>query len=708
MTWLRKITLSGICMMLLSLLTTAQSSLNNDDIIEYIIESILEKNDEPVDFTELSDQIQNLLENPVNINTAEIKNLKELNLLTDYQIFNLQNYIAKYGKLNTVYELQMVDGFDINTIYSIRHLITTEKNFHHLGNYSVNKPFRNKIKGRLLFRYSRIIQKKSGYIKNDSIWRQNLNKYYLGKEFGLYMRIKTDINKNITAGFLADNDPGEPIFNHDYPDTINNVLGNKADKNFDYINGYVQIKNKGIIKSLVAGSFKAQFGQGLTLWNGLSFSNTSNGVSLKKYPSGIRPNSSATEYLYFQGLGGTFYLDKFELSLFYSSNKLDGNITAYDTLNQKPIEVSSIIQNGTHRTINEIIDKNSIKRRVYGGNINYRSNRISIGITAYQGKFNCNILPADKLYNKFRFKGKSFRNIGLDYNLLLGRINFFGEFSTDKSLNPAFMTALKINLNSVMNLLLLYRNYSYQYVNLHSNAFGAGSKNNDEQGFFLGMNTTPLKNTEISAYCNLYNNAWLKYSVTGLTTSCKAGLQIKYMFSRENCITVRYRQFLNQKNDDISEKYLSGLINTTKRNLRINFESEITPQLRLKTRMETSSHFEHHDNKTGSLCFLEFRYSFVNPSLTFCLRHTLFDSPDWKTRIYSFENDVYTAFSIPAYSGKGYSSYILLNIKLFKTTDLWLRYNYVKYSNKVQISSGREKIDGNLKSELKFQIRQKF
>lgn len=704
-----KITILIFLFMLLNCkLTVSQSSLTNDDIIENIIESMVEKYDEPVDYSELSDQIQNLLENPVNINTQECTKLRELNLVNDHQIINLQNYISKYGKLNTVYELQMVDGFDFNTVYSIRFLITTNDNSSQAENKNRKNYFRQRIKNNLLLRYSRVIQVKNGYNKSDSIWQENINKYYLGKGYGLYMRLKTRINKNINAGLLIDNDPGEPMFFSEYPDTIKRMLKNKNSGSLDYINGFVQIKNKGIIKSLVAGSYKAQFGQGLTLWNGLSFSNINDGVSLKKYPSGIKANSSATEYSYFQGLGGTFNIGKFNISLFYSSNKLDGNISAYDTIDQSPLEASSIIQTGTHRTYSEIIDKNSIKRRVYGGNITYRTNFYSIGVTAYKGKFNCNIAPENRLYNKFRFRGKTFGNIGVDYNFMLGRINLFGEISTDKSFNAAFLSAIKINLNSVMNLLVLYRNYPHKYINLYSNAFGAGSYNNDENGFFIGLNFIPLKNTEIAGYCNLYKKTWLKYKVAGITSSCKAGLQIKYLFNRGTCLTIRYRQTLDQTNEKITEKYLPGLINNCKKNIRINFVSEITSQLRLKSRIESSSYNEKHEVTSGNLCFLEMRYSFPNSLFSICLRHTIFDAPDWRTRIYSYENDVYTAFTVPAYFGKGYSSYILLNIKLFKKTDFWFRYSYIKYDNKDQISSGREMIKGNLKSEVKFQFRKKF
>ena len=84
-------------------------------MIEDLIESAASKSDKQLDQTSLIEQLEILAENPVPINTASHQELEKLLILNNFQINSLQQYILKNGPILSVYELQLVYGFDKQT-----------------------------------------------------------------------------------------------------------------------------------------------------------------------------------------------------------------------------------------------------------------------------------------------------------------------------------------------------------------------------------------------------------------------------------------------------------------------------------------------------------------------------------------------------------------------------------------------------------------
>jgi hypothetical protein len=64
------------------------------------------------------------LKNPLNLNTADQSVLKDIKLLSPIQIQNLISYRSVLGKLVSIYELQAVPGWDVQTIRKLRPYIT--------------------------------------------------------------------------------------------------------------------------------------------------------------------------------------------------------------------------------------------------------------------------------------------------------------------------------------------------------------------------------------------------------------------------------------------------------------------------------------------------------------------------------------------------------------------------------------------------------
>src|SRR5690606_21900837 len=116
---------------------------------------------------------------------------------------------------------------------------------------------------------------------------------------------------------------------------------------------------------IVIGDFALQFGQGLTLWSGLSFSKGADVFSVAKQDLGLRPYTSANEYSFFRGISSQINFGRFDFTPFISYRKLDASATI--NANDE-IEIRSLQQTGLHRTATEIDNKSRVSQLVLGGN----------------------------------------------------------------------------------------------------------------------------------------------------------------------------------------------------------------------------------------------------------------------------------------------------------------------------------------------------
>ena len=97
---------------------------------------------------------------PININTAEPSELRELRMLTDLQIVNFISYRRIFGAFVSIYELHAVPTWDVNTVRKLIPFLTVASPL------SVTKDFANRFdQGRhtLLLRFTQILEPSEGF-----------------------------------------------------------------------------------------------------------------------------------------------------------------------------------------------------------------------------------------------------------------------------------------------------------------------------------------------------------------------------------------------------------------------------------------------------------------------------------------------------------------------------------------------------------------
>jgi len=659
------------------------------------IENIAERSEQELDYSDLLDDLYYFLENPLSLNTATFDDMKQLIFLSDYQINKIIEYRNMYGDFMSIFELQAVDGMDEESVRILLPFVTAEK-----GKVALEFNTRNIFKyGKhdLFIRYSRILEEQEGYREiSDSAKEASPNSYYLGSADKIYARYAFNYRNKFRIGITADKDPGEEFFKGTQPN------------GFDFYSAFLYASDLGIVKSVVVGDYHVEFGQGLTLWTGLSFGKSPDAMSIQKNAREIRPNTSVNENLFLRGVATTVKVKDFELTGFYSSKKIDGNLGDVDTLTQEVLFVTSIQQSGYHRTNAEIEDKNTISEKLYGSHLEYRRDHFKVGGTVYKTNLNPPVKTSGQLYQKFNFSGSDNLNWGIDGNVRLGPFNFFGEFSGSENGGTAYIAGMQASLNPRLALSVFYRNYGIKYQNLYSNAIGEGSRNQNEKGLYAGVLLRLHKNWSFNGYVDRFDFPWIRYRVDGPSRGSEYLGQLNFFPTSRVELYFRYRYEQKKINSD-SEDPAPKLDKTRKESFRFHISYVVTPSIMLKNRVEFLRYKEG-ENPFGN-GFLIYQDVMIRPpekpyDITF--RYAIFDTDGYDERIYAYENDVLYAFSIPAYNYKGSRFYLLLKYEIAGWLDLWLRYAQTVYSDQQVIGTGLNEIDGNTRSEIKAQLRFKF
>ncbi len=653
--------------------------------LEMEIESIAEGNEEnETDLIQIAENLESLRNNPIPVNFTEAEDLKRIPYLNVFQINNLLQYRKATGIIYSPYELQVIKGFNSETIDRVLPYFdfATQKAVPELKLKNVLKYSRNEIIARTSFN----LQTRQGYLPK-------VENGYLGNSQNYYARYRGIYRNFLFVGFTAQQDAGEP-FGKPYQD-----LG------VDFLSGHLSLQNYGNLKSLIVGDYQAEFGQGLALWSSLAFGKSAEAVEIKRYARGLRPFTGAEENRFLRGGGITYRLNDFDLSIFYSSNCIDANVTATDSFNQ-PISVSSLQTTGLHRTENELADKDVNRIQIIGGNFNYLANNLSIGVTGVNYKLKTPLEQSNQLYRKFSFSGKFLDNISVDFNYLWSNLNIFGEVAFSGNNGQAYSIGFQSHPVDQFFFTLLYRNISKNYRALYNVPFAEGG-GSGEQGTYFGIQWQINRTFLLKSYLDIYRFHWLRFRVDAPSQGHDLLAQLEMFFNRYFSAYVRLKNEIQEVNSTL-ETTISKIVSKERILARFHTIYFLTSNIRLASRIEYSFYKEGGILKKGNLIFQDIRYIFPSNKLTLTVRYALVDTESFDTRIYAYENDLTYVFSIPPYYGRSNRFYLLIDRDITQRITLQVKYSITTFLDRDEISSGLNLIQGNQASEVKLQLKLRF
>jgi len=641
------------------------------------------------------DVLQYYSRHPLNLNKAEADDLKELLLFSDLQIEHLIRYRMLFGKLLNIYELQAVPLWNLNLIKQVLPYITVKDDTDILENFK-----QQRINGtqRLTIKSSMVLEKAKGFQRRvaDSVQ----DNQYLGSRNRLNVRYTYKYKNLLQWGLLADKDAGEQLFS------------GKQTSGFDFYSLHFFVRKTGIIKALALGDYSVNMGQGLIQWQSLAFKKNANITAVKRQSPVLRPYTSSGEFNFHRGAGITLERKKWEITGFLSNRKHSSN-AGIDSLSRKEY-VSSLISNGYHRTHNELADKNNIRQITYGGCLRYSTGLLQVAMNMVNYTFSRPLQKKDQPYNLFALKGSSMANYSVDYNYTYRNLHFFGEAAMDKYGNKALLHGLMISPDQFVNAAIVHRAIDKRYLSLYSNAFTENIMPVNEKGLYAGISVAPSALIQMEAYMDVFHFPWLKYRVDAPSSGKEYFIQLTYTPAKNAEIYTRFKSELKPLNRSGSDLTMRVVDPVLKQNWRIHAVIPLNRNILIRNRCEVMWYDKHGQNKEqGFLLFSDIIYKPPLQSISATMRLLYFETEGYNSRMYAFENDVLSDYSVPAIFDKGLRYYVNFKWDMSQT---WKRTNKTPgvefaaglaqtvYRDKATIGSGLDKIRGNKKTEVKFQL----
>ena len=94
----------------------------------------------------------------------------------------------------------------------------------------------------------------------------------------------------------------------------------------------------------------------------------------------------------------------------------------------------------------------------------------------------------------------------------------------------------------------------------------------------------------------------------------------------------------------------------------------------------------------------------IGSPFSFTGRLALFQTDDYDSRIYAYENDLVYNFSIPPYFGQGMRTYLNLRYTGIRNLSIEARIANTKFFNQDGIGSGNDMIEGNNRTDIRIQL----
>lgn len=652
-------------------------------------EIALESEDGETDWVNKLEDLAYLKENPLNLNQLTKEQLEQFPFLTDLQIEHLLYYLYVNGPLKTIYELQLVEYFDRQTIQYLLPFVyvgDTEKK----SRLPQWKDLWKYGKHEALTRLDIPFYKKKGYREQaDSLSTTDVNKRFIGSSYYHSMRYAFNYKDLLFCGITAEKDCGEPF-------------QRGVDKlGYDYLSFYFLARNLGKLKTLALGNYRLNFGMGLVINNDYSLGKSSSISTLEAKSTGIKKHSSTDEYNYFQGVAATYKENDFTLTGFYSFRNLDGIVS--DGV------LTSIKKDGLHRIPREVERRSVASIQLMGGNVGYSYRNLKMGVTGMYYFFNKEYNPEARSYNYYYLRGKEFYNIGVDYKYRWNGVRFSGETAIGKGGGIATLNTLGFSPAVGYQLLLLQRYYAKDYKALYGRSIAEGSSVQNENGYYLGIEALPVKFWKLSAYADFFRFPWLRYGVDRPSSGFDGVFQATYSPKTNLTMYLRYRYKSKEKNHTPEKTYQKEIRPYIQQKLKYQVGYALQEHITFKTTADWIwVNPQGEKAKQGYMVFQNASYRFRQLPLRFDLYYGMFDTDDYSARITSYERGLLYAFSLPSFYGSGVRFAVNARYDFSRNLMLMAKIGQTRYTDRDEIGSGLETIYGNTKADLNLQLRWKF
>lgn len=629
---------------------------------------------ESTDWEDELEELSRRMKQKLNLNTATREELEQFPFLSEEQVENLLAYVYVHGAMQTLYELQLVEAMDKETIDRLLPFVCVrpmEEETHYPSFKNIWKYGKHEA----ITRFDIPFYTRKGYEKD-----------YLGPPVYHSLRYSFRYGDRLQAGVTGEKDAGEPFF------ALHDRQG------YDYYSFYLLLKGWGRLETLAVGNYRVSFGQGLVLGNGFGLGKTFSLATAEYRTEGFRKHSSSDEYNYFRGVGGTVRLvSRWRVSAFYSHRDLDGVV--------EDGEITSIYKTGLHRTAKEAAKRHAFVMQAAGGNVAYGGRHLKVGVTGLYYFFDRPYEPTLRKYARYNLRGNRFYNVGVDYAYRSGRWALVGEAAKGKR-GYAFLNQLRYQVGGQYKVMLIHRYYSHDYWGMFARSFGESSALQNENGWFLAGEASPFARWRFFGGIDLFSFPWWKYRISKPSQGVDGLFQVTFTPNRRWSMYTNYR--LKRKERDVTGSGGETILPTLHHKVRYRL-SYAQGLWSLRTTVDYNRFVQaplqcSQGWQVTQMCGV--RLPFLPLAVT--LQGTYFHTDDYDSRVYAYEKGLLYTFYTPSFYGRGFRFSAHLRYDFRDWLMLIAKFGQTLYQDRKEIGSGNDLIRGNKKSDLQVQVRLKF
>lgn len=629
--------------------------------ITAVAEEIASYENEPLLTEVFAEMLNELAEDRVKINSGEENELRRLFFMSEFAVKSLADYVKNSGPVYSLAELAGIPGFNRESAEMIAPFISLE-----IINGIPGE--RSGIRQSLL---TSVILK-PGTADTSAP----------GSQIRAITRFKFT-SGYFSGGFTAEKDPGEKLLAGSPPVT-------------DFFSFHFAYSGKGVIKRVILGDYSARFGLGIAVNTRLSagFSLTSPGNLSGR--NEINSYTSSDENNFFRGIAAVLGGKNLELSLLFSTNLTDASL--YRQTGSQALSVRSLYKSGYHNSQSTIRYKDALRETCTGLNLTYSAGNLKTGLTVFDDQFSLPFQPdSTDPGNLYDFRGKGKTLYSFYYNAIFKRILFSGELSSSDLKGYALVQTFSLRPADRLNISFLYRRYSPGYYSFHGKGPGTSGTNTCETVLAGSFTFEAAKFLFVSAGGEIRDYPWLRYRSSFPSTAGRYELRIKYLPSERLNFETLY-QYRISEYDGMERTGIHLMEESVAQTIRFHAKYLPSDNITFASRID----YKRADpgSKNGVLLLQDLIMKFRKIPLSLWLRYCIFDTDDYESGIYTWENDLLNSYSIPVLYGRGSRNYLVIKWEPVDFADIRIKYGFT--------SASQGNAEEEFQDEIKFQLHIRF
>jgi hypothetical protein len=427
------------------------------------------------------EDLEELRENPININSATVYGLRKIPWISARLAEKIVEKRIEIGEFKNLEQFKETVTIGDNTFQKILPYIKVEPIYKR-----EREPIAVRLRTRLI---EKIPSSKEGP----------------GNPLKHYNSMKIDYRDRIFLNLLTEKDPFESNY-------------------LDFFRVFVSIKFAKIIDELAIGHYGLEFGEGLIFnypWPVMKVANV-----FKNRERGIRPyRSSGNENRSLLGLAIKAHTAKFTYFVFASYEPHDCSLKGDSVASIKFDEIY-------HTTEGTIKGKDGVTRKLWGARLLYGENNFKVGTTVYRSWYSSQ-------FNILSFPPSIIA--GIDFDYIQNDVNIFGELGTSwgESNDKGILLGFSYKLLG-LSLISLFRDYGPNFVSPEGMGFCDNRENQNEGGYFNKVSYRISKHTQLAWYFDIFNHRRIS-PIDDVTYRKEVRAEFTHQFAPEFACRVQYK-----------------------------------------------------------------------------------------------------------------------------------------------------------------------